>query len=77
MIKNWDIHEIKNEIDRIYLKESDPNMDGMSTFNCKKDLYRIKWYVEEALAKCHSYEGETEFVRKHEKIQMIKALSER
>jgi hypothetical protein len=55
MIKNWDIHEIKNEIDRIYLKESDPNMDGMSTFNCKKDLYRIKWYVEEALAKCHNY----------------------
>ena len=28
MIKNWDVQNIKRDIDRIYLAESDPNMDG-------------------------------------------------
>ena len=77
MIKSWDVHEIKRDIDRIYLAESDPKMDGYVTFGCKKDLYHIKWYVDEALAKCSNYEGETEFVKKYERINMIKALSER
>ena len=77
MIKNWDVQNIKRDIDRIYLAESDPNMDGFITFGCKKDLYHIKWYVDEALAKWSTYEGEDDFVRKYERIQMLKALSER
>jgi hypothetical protein len=45
-------------------------MDGFTTWGCKKDLYEILWYVENALDKCGTYSNEQDFIEEHEKELM-------
>ena len=66
MIKNWNVEEIKREIDKIAWAESDNRMDGYVTWSCKKELYDILWFVEEKLSKCSTYSGEEEYVKNHQ-----------
>ena len=62
MIKDWSQNTIKMEIEKIAFAESDPRMDGFITWGCKKELYEIKSYIEEKLAKCSTYAGEEEYL---------------
>tara|TARA_B110000977_G_scaffold195197_1_gene273182 strand:+ start:6600 stop:7391 length:792 start_codon:yes stop_codon:yes gene_type:complete len=58
MIKDWSLDTIKNEINKIAYGESDPRMDGYTTFGCKQDLYKVLFHVQEKLNNCSTYEGE-------------------
>jgi hypothetical protein len=77
MIKNWNIGEVKQNIDMIKWSESDKYMDGFVTWGCKQDLYQILWYCEDALEKCSTYEGEEEYVKRRDQQQMLKALGKK
>ena len=66
MIKNWNVDDIKREIDKIAWAECDNRMDGYVTWKCKQDLYDILWYVEEKLSKCSTYADEDEYVKNHQ-----------
>ena len=74
MIKDWDVKNITQEIDKIACAERDLMMDGYITWNCKKDLYEILWYIEEKLSKCSTYAVEEEFLKEHEVKKMWKVL---
>ena len=41
----------------------DPHMDGISQFEKKKALYRLKWLLEDLLPKMPYYQGEDQFVQ--------------
>ena len=77
MIKNWNIGEVKQNIDMITWSEKDKYMDGFVTWGCKKDLYQILWYCEDALEKCSKYQGEDEYVKRRDQEQMLKALGKK
>ena len=77
MIKNWNIGEVKQNIDMINWSEKDKYMDGFVTWGCKQDLYQILWYCEDALEKCSTYEGEEEYVKRRDQQQMLKALGKK
>jgi len=62
MIKDWSLDTIKHEIDKIAFAESDPRMDGFTTWGCKQDLYRMLWYIEDKINACSHYHGEEEYV---------------
>jgi len=65
MIKDWSIEDIKIEIDKIAFAESDPHMDGYTTFGCKQDMYRVLFYIQNKLNKCSTYAGEEEWVKEN------------
>ena len=76
MIKDWNIPQILLEIDKIFLAENDPYMDGFVTWGCKQDLYRILWHVERRLDMCGNYADiEEDFISKHREQEIYKKLS--
>jgi len=74
MIQNWSVQSIKNEIQKISFAESDSNMTGFVTWKCKKDLYEVLWYAEDALDKCGTYVDEDEFIKSREQQKLLKTL---
>jgi hypothetical protein len=76
MIIDWDIKEIKSEVDKIRFAANDPKMDGFTTWGAKKDLYKIYWYVEDALSQCSTYDGEDKFTKKRKHNKLIQIIKE-
>ena len=74
MIKNWNVEEIKREIDKIAWAECDNRMDGYVTWTCKKELYDLLWYVEDKISKCSTYAGEEDFIKDRNFHKMWDAL---
>ena len=74
MIIDWNVEEIKQEINKIARAENDVYETGFNTVKCKEDLYRILWHVEDLLANCSTYTGEEKFVYEREKQKTFKAL---
>ena len=66
MMIDWNVEDIKREINKIAWAECDNYSDGWSTWKCKQDLYDILWYVEEKLSKCSTYADEEEYVKNHQ-----------
>lgn len=81
MIIDWSIKEIQNQIFRILWAANDPRQDGFTTWRCKQDLYQVKFMVDQALAKCSTYAGETEWLeqqrKEQEKQQIWHALNQK
>jgi hypothetical protein len=74
MIYRWNTDKILNDIHLMGLYATDPRATGFETWPIKQDLYKIKWAVEEALAKCPPIADEDKFLEEHEKEVMMKVL---
>ena len=77
MIKDWSLPQVKENVDKISWGESDKHMDGFVTWGCKQDLYQILWYVEDALDKCSTYEGEQEYTKRRDQQKILQALGKK
>lgn len=77
---NWSLKEVQSQINKIVWAASDPRQDGFTTWGCKQDLYRIKYMIEDALARCPEYSIEHEWLEEQrverEKNQVWKTLTE-
>jgi hypothetical protein len=49
--------------------------DGYVQFELKKELYKIKWLVDNILKDSPTFSGEKEFIDEHEKELVWKTLS--
>ena len=80
MVKNWSLREIQTQVDKIVWACTDPRMDGFTTWPCKQDLYRVKYIIEDALARCPKYSVEDEWLEEQrierEKQKVWKQLNE-
>ena len=67
------IHErVQNYVDHLYREINHPHNDGFMTWEMKKKLYEIIYYVEEKLDTCPTYgTTESEYL---EDIHMQKAM---
>lgn len=77
MIKNWSVPQITTELQKIYYATTDPRMDGFVTWSCKQDLYRVKFAVEDMLARCPTYAPETEWLEERDKELVWRALNDK
>ena len=77
MIKNWSVPQITTELQKIYYATTDPRMDGFVTWGCKQDLYRVKFAVEDMLARCPTYSIEDEWLEERDKELVWKALNDK
>jgi hypothetical protein len=74
MIINWDTNKVIGECQKMYSGATDPYVTGWNNWPCKQDLYRVKFAVEEMLAKTSKFSGEDEWLLEQEQQQMWKIL---
>jgi hypothetical protein len=73
--KNWDTADIANQIRSISRECSSPYNDGFVAFGFKKDLYQIKFLIDEALKNAPTFgQTEQEWLTEQEKQRIIKIL---
>lgn len=74
MIIDWNIKEIERQLYRIYSGAVDSYETGYNNWPCKKDLYRVKFLVDELLEKCPTFTPEEEWLREQEAEKIIRIL---
>ena len=74
MIKDWDIEEIKTEIDKIAFAESDMYDSGFNNWQAKQEMYKLYWYIEEKLINAGTYSPEEEFLKEYDINKMWRIL---
>jgi hypothetical protein len=74
MTKNWNVDRVIGECHQMYIGANDPYVTGWNNWPCKQDLYRVKFAVDEMLAKTSKFSGEKEWLLEQEKEQVWKIL---
>jgi hypothetical protein len=77
MTKHWDADQVISECQQMYFGANDPMVTGWVNWPCKQDLYRVKFAVDEMLAKTSRFSGEDEWLLEQEKDKMWKRLTSR
>jgi hypothetical protein len=72
--QNWSVVDIATQINTMSYECSSSYNDGFMAFGIKQDMLRLKWILDDALARCPTFVGEAEFVDKHEKDVLIQIL---
>ena len=72
--KQWDANRVISECQQMYFGANDPHVTGWVNWPCKQDLYRVKFAVDEMLAKTSRFSGEDEWLLEQEKDKMWKVL---
>lgn len=79
MIHNWNVNNVINELGKMYMGANDPYVTGWNNWPCKQDLYRVKFALDDLLAKTPTFTGEEEWLEEQrverEKQQVWKAIS--
>ena len=77
MTKDWNVNQVIGQCQKMYFGATDPHMTGWVNWPCKQDLYRVKFAVDEMLAKISQFSGEEEWLLEQEQQQMWKVLKSR
>ena len=75
--KDWNVTQVIGECQKMYFGATDPHMTGFVNWPCKQDLYRVKFAVDEMLAKTSKFSVEDEWLLEQEQQQMWKVLKSR
>jgi hypothetical protein len=73
--KPMDYNSVQHQIYMAGVELHSPYNDGFTTFEIKKDLYKIKWLLDEIMADSPTFSDEEEFLKKHEQTKMWRTLS--
>ena len=76
MIINWNVNQVIGECQKMYHGAKDPYVTGYVNWPCKQDLYRVKFAVDEMLAKTSTFSGEAEWLEELEKEKVVRILKD-
>lgn len=76
MIKSWSVDEITTQLRACEFAMHDPRMTGYVTWECKKDIFRIKFLLDEILDNSPTYAGEQEWLEERAKEKTWKIISQ-
>ena len=65
-----------DEARHTFHKAMDKYETGYVTFEYKKQLLELKWYLEEALPQCSTYAGESEWIAEQNAVRALKKISQ-
>lgn len=71
-----DIASIAAQINAAVYEQTSGYNDGFISWGYKQDLFRLKWILDDAIKRSPEYGPEAEWLREHEKKQVIKILSD-
>jgi hypothetical protein len=72
--KPMDYNSVHHQIYMSGVELHSPYNDGFTQFEIKKDLYKLKWLLDEILKESSEFSGEDEFLKEHEQISMWRKL---
>lgn len=72
--KPMNFNNIHSQISKAGYELNNFYNDGFVQFEIKKDLYRIKWLVDDILKGASTFVGEDEFLKEHDEEEIIKKL---
>jgi hypothetical protein len=64
-----------DEAMHIYHKATDMYETGFITWEYKKQLLELKWFLDEALTKCSTYAGEEEWIADRKAERALEKIS--
>ena len=74
MIIDWNVDKVIADCQKMYRGANDNYETGWNNWPCKQDLYRVKFAVDEMLAKTSKFSGEAEWLLEQEQQRMWKVL---
>ena len=63
--------EVKEELQWLIDLMNDDRMDGFNKFGAKKELYKTKWMVENALKDAPTFTGEEDWIKEQSELNNI------
>ena len=63
--------EVEEELQWIINLMNDDRMDGFNKFGAKKELYKTKWMVENALKDAPTFAGEKDWIKEQSELNNI------
>ena len=63
--------EVKEELQWLIDLMNDDRMDGFNKFGAKKELYKTKWMVENALKDAPTFAGEKDWIKEQSELNNI------
>jgi hypothetical protein len=74
--KPMDYNSVNHQIYIAGVELNNPRNDGYVQWEIKKDLYKLKWLLDEILKDSPEFAGEPEFLQERSKKQMWRTLNE-
>jgi hypothetical protein len=74
--KPMDYNSVNHQIYIAGVELNNPRNDGYVQWEIKKDLYKLKWLLDEILKDSPEFAGESEFLQERSKKQMWRTLNE-
>jgi hypothetical protein len=74
---DWNVDQVINQCQKMYFGATDPMVTGWANWPCKQDLYRVKFAVDEMLAKTSKFTGEDEWLEQQAKERTWKILKDK
>jgi len=71
MLKAWTVEQVYELCRRIRDATNERGRNNAWHWECKKDLYRIKWSAEQAIAQCEHFAEEEQFIRSYGHKQLL------
>ena len=71
-----DYNAVHHQIHMAGVEVNSPYNDGYVQWEIKKDLYKLKFLLDEILKHSPEFAGESEFLQEQSKKQMWRALNE-
>ena len=72
--KDWDVNNICTLLAKCAAEVRSPYNDGFTAWECKKELYKIKFYLDDILDMPDKFSGESDFLEEMSKEKMLKIL---
>ena len=69
-----DYNSVNHQIYMSGVELNSPYNDGFTTFEIKKDLYKLKWMLDAIMKDAPTFSGEDEFLKEHEQKVMWRTL---
>ncbi len=69
-----DYNSVSHQIYMSGVELNSPYNDGFTTFEIKKDLYKLKWMLDAIMKDAPTFSGEDEFLKEHEQKVMWRTL---
>ena len=74
MRKPMDYNSVSYQIYMAGVELHSPKNDGFTQWEIKKDLYKLKWLLDQIMDDSSTFVDEEQFLKEHEQVKMWRTL---
>ena len=72
--KPMDFNQVSHQIYMSGVELHSPKNDGFTQWEIKKDLYKLKWLLEQIMDDSSTFVDEEQFLKEHAQVKMWQTL---